>query len=191
MKNKTLNFPSLAIRQGTVLFREGTLNDIEAMDRQWFTSDLPGKDDELTPEIIEASRRYWFSLLKNGDILIVGELEGDLVGRLFVNVKDRQSAKSQIRVDHPTGIIERVKVSIEHQGIGRALIENAEQLLLETGLSAAEMGVHQDNHRALAIYQRLGYKQLISNHEEPTAPFEGFITYRYQRPTAVLFKYLL
>jgi hypothetical protein len=71
------------------------------------------------------------------------------------------------------------------------LIENAEHLIVQAGLSAAEMGVHQENHRALALYQRLGYSQLISDHEELTPLFEGFITYRYQRPTAVLFKYLL
>jgi GNAT superfamily N-acetyltransferase len=103
----------------------------------------------------------------------------------------RQSPKSAIKVDHPTGIIERLKVSIEHRGIGRTLIENAEHMIREAGLSAAEIGVHELNARALNLYLELGYTQLLSNHEERSPAFEGFITFRYQRPTCVLFKYLL
>ena len=191
-KNTSLAIPELKIQQGQVVFRRGTDSDIENMGEEWFASDLPTTEIEtLTPEIIEASRRYWLSLLQHGEILLVGVLEDQLVGRVFINITARQKTRSAIKVDHPTGIIERLKVAIEHQGIGRALIENAEHIIVASGLSAAEIGVHQSNTRALSIYEELGYTSLVINHEERSPSFEGFITFRYQRPTAVLFKYLL
>ena len=52
------------------------------------------------------------------------------------------------------------------------------------------MGVHESNVRALQIYEQLGYTILLTNHEERTSLFEGFITYRYQGETAILFKHL-
>ncbi|HEY9760406.1 MAG TPA: GNAT family N-acetyltransferase [Oculatellaceae cyanobacterium] len=190
MQTRSLAVPTLQIDRGIVHFKEGTVGDIQQMSNYWFTSDLPGSEDELTEEIIEVTRQYLISLVEKGDILIIAELEGEMVGRLFINLKDRQKPNSRIKVDHPTGIIERVKVSIEHQGIGRALIANAELVILDSGLSASEMGVHEANTRALAIYESLGYTQLLSDHEERTALFHGFITYRYQGKTAILFKYL-
>ncbi len=188
----TLAIPELKIRQGLVTFRLGKSSDIEGMSDEWFTSDIPSNEDEaLTTEIVEASRRYWQSLLEKGEFLIVAELENKLVGRVFVNITARQKTRSPIKVDHPTGIIERLKVSIEHQGIGRALIENAEEFIVASGLSAAEIGVHETNTRALTIYEDLGYISLVTGHEERSPSFEGFITFRYQKPTCVMFKYLL
>jgi GNAT superfamily N-acetyltransferase len=207
-KTETLPISELPIRQGKVTFRRGTKLDIDSMEPYWFGADLPNDDqsnvssgddsgdqfdDQATdsPEIIDACKRYWRSLLENGEILLVGELNSQLVGRVFINVAARQKATSAIKVDHPTGIIERLKVSLEHQGIGRALVTNAEYVICSLGLSAAEIGVHQTNKRALKLYLDLGYTQLISDHEERAPSFEGFLTYRYQKPTAVLFKFLL
>jgi ribosomal protein S18 acetylase RimI-like enzyme len=190
MQTRALAVPTIQTDRGIVHFREGTAEDIRQMSNFWFRSDLPGNDDDLTEEIIEVTRRYLLTLVEKGDILLVAELDGQMVGRLFINLKERQKEHSRIKVDHPTGIIERVKVSIEHQGIGRALIDNAELIILESGLSAAEMGVHESNVRALAIYEQLGYTTLLTNHEERTSLFEGFITYRYQGKTAILFKHL-
>ena len=191
-KLQTLRVPSLAIKQGKVVFRRGSSQDIDDMDAPWFAPDIEDSDsDENTPEIIEGTRRYWKSLLNGGDILLVGQLNNKLVGRVFVNLTVRQNAKSAIKVDRPTGIIERLKVMIEHQGIGRALIENAEEVIRSAGLSAAEIGVHESNVRAFNIYLDLGYNELVTKHHERSAAFEGFMTFRYQRPTSVLFKYLL
>jgi GNAT superfamily N-acetyltransferase len=191
-RTHTLPVPSLAIKEGKVLFRRGTNQDIDDMDAPWFAPDIEDEEsEENTPEIIEGTRRYWKALLKSGDILVVGQLNKKLVGRVFVNLSVRQSPRSAIKVDHPTGIIERLKVMIEHQGIGRALIKNAEEVIRSNGLSAAEIGVHESNERALNIYLEQGYNELITQHHERSATFEGFMTFRYQRPTSVLFKYLL
>jgi GNAT superfamily N-acetyltransferase len=191
-KTPSLPVSNLAIKEGQVLFRRGTNQDIDDMDASWFAPDIEEEDaEENSPEIIEGTRRYWKSLLKNGDILLVGQLNKKLVGRVFINLTVRQSPRSVIKVDFPTGIIERLKVTIEHQGIGRALIKNAEEIIRSNGLSAAEIGVHESNVRALNIYLDQGYNELITKHHERSAAFEGFITFRYQRPTSVLFKYLL
>jgi len=191
-KLQKLPVSELRIAQGKVVFRVGNQKDIDKMEDFWFASDIP--DDEpldKNQEIIETSKRYWSSLLQDGEILLLGKIDEQLVGRVFINLTERQKERSAIEVDRPTGIIERLKVSIEHQGIGRALIENAEHIIWQAGLSAAEIGVHQSNLRALNIYLSLGYTQLVSEHEERSTSFEGFLTFRYQRPTAVLFKFLL
>jgi GNAT superfamily N-acetyltransferase len=191
-RTQTMPVPSLTIKEGKVTFRRGSNQDIDEMDAPWFAPDIEDEDSEdSSPEIIEGTRRYWKSLLKGGDILVVGQLNKKLVGRVFVNLTVRQSPRSAIKVDHPTGIIERLKVTIEHQGIGRALIKNAEEIIRSNGLSAAEIGVHESNERALNIYLEQGYNELITKHHERSATFEGFMTFRYQRPTSVLFKYLL
>jgi GNAT superfamily N-acetyltransferase len=191
-RTQTFPVPSLAIKEGKVIFRRGSNQDIDDMDAPWFAPDIEDdQTDETSPEIIEGTRRYWKSLLKEGDILVVGELKKKLVGRVFINLTVRQSPRSAIKVDRPTGIIERLKVMIEHQGIGRALIKNAEEIIRSNGLSAAEIGVHESNERALNIYLEQGYSELVRKHHERSATFEGFMTFRYQRPTSVLFKYLL
>ncbi|HSZ43570.1 MAG TPA: GNAT family N-acetyltransferase [Trebonia sp.] len=50
-----------------------------------------------------------------------------------------------------------VHVALQSCGIGTLLIQAAEQRILARGLHRAELGVEEDNPRARALYDRLGY----------------------------------
>ncbi|MFD0850989.1 GNAT family N-acetyltransferase [Actinomadura adrarensis] len=48
---------------------------------------------------------------------------------------------------------------LRSQGIGTAIIDAAEALVLERGHDQIGLGVDDDNHRAAALYLRLGYQE--------------------------------
>ncbi|MCX5532705.1 GNAT family N-acetyltransferase [Streptomyces sp. NBC_00006] len=50
-----------------------------------------------------------------------------------------------------------VHPALQSCGIGTVLIEAAEQRIKDRGLRQAELGVEEDNSRARALYERLGY----------------------------------
>lgn len=50
-----------------------------------------------------------------------------------------------------------VHVALQSCGIGTVLIEAAEQRIRARGLHRAELGVEENNPRARALYERLGY----------------------------------
>lgn len=47
--------------------------------------------------------------------------------------------------------------ALQGLGLGTALIRGAEQRILRRGLAVARLGVEDDNPRARALYERLGY----------------------------------
>ncbi|AOR36486.1 GNAT family N-acetyltransferase [Streptomyces fodineus] len=48
--------------------------------------------------------------------------------------------------------------ALQSRGLGTLLIRAAEQRILRRGLHRAELGVEEDNPRARALYERLGYE---------------------------------
>jgi ribosomal protein S18 acetylase RimI-like enzyme len=57
------------------------------------------------------------------------------------------------------GMLEQLSVhgALQSCGIGTILIQAAEQRILARGLNRAELGVEENNPRARALYERLGY----------------------------------
>ncbi|MFG2559888.1 GNAT family N-acetyltransferase [Streptomyces sp. NPDC048496] len=51
-----------------------------------------------------------------------------------------------------------VHPALQSCGVGTVLIEAAEQRVKNRGLRQAELGVEEDNPRARALYERLGYR---------------------------------
>lgn len=51
-----------------------------------------------------------------------------------------------------------VHPALQSCGVGTVLIEAAEQRIRNRGLPRAELGVEEDNVRARALYERLGYR---------------------------------
>jgi ribosomal protein S18 acetylase RimI-like enzyme len=51
-----------------------------------------------------------------------------------------------------------VMPALQSCGIGTLLVHAAEERILKRGLSTAELGVEEDNPRARALYERLGYR---------------------------------
>jgi GNAT superfamily N-acetyltransferase len=99
---------------------------------------------------------------------------------VYVDLLERQKPKSRIKVDKPTGIIERVRSVIEREGVGQALIYNAEALIVRAGLVAAEIGVKATNERARRMYEKAGYQVILNGHIELLPDFEGYSIFRYE-----------
>ncbi|WP_327179633.1 GNAT family N-acetyltransferase [Streptomyces sp. NBC_01335] len=51
-----------------------------------------------------------------------------------------------------------VHPALQSCGVGTVLVEAAEQRIRNRGLRQAELGVEEDNPRARALYERLGYR---------------------------------
>ena len=83
-----------------------------------------------------------------------------------------------------------VQDALQSCGIGTILIQAAEQRIRDRGLKAAELGVEENNPRARALYERLGYVAYGSEPEswDTEAP-DGSI-YRYETVCTLMRKEL-
>jgi ribosomal protein S18 acetylase RimI-like enzyme len=180
--------------KGVVKFRVAELGDIDRLSLAFLGSDSePDDAPPPTEEYLALTRRFFKHLITSGQIAIVGELgdDNEIVGMAYVDILERQKPKSRIKVDKPTGIIERVRSVIEREGVGQALLYNAEALIIRAGLVAAEIGVKATNERARRMYEKAGYQVVLNGHIELLPDFEGYSIFRYEPPSQVLFKSLV
>lgn len=97
-------------------------------------------------------RRYLRALRRFRDAaVLVAEDDGVIVGRLSVS-RDPHPASSHVA---DLGLM--VARSHRRQGIGRALMQAAEEWARETGISKLELHVFTHNRPAIALYESLGY----------------------------------
>lgn len=88
--------------------------------------------------------------------LFVAEQEGELLGHIIVVAHQRDSS---------TGTAQAwiydlsVKPGYWGQGIGRALMAEAERFASQCGMQAIGLGVTKANHRARQFYELLGYQE--------------------------------
>lgn len=186
-----ITIPTLETSFGTIKFRLARRVDIDNLGDVFLNADQPQEDGDPGFEIREVTRRFLKFLLSSGLLAVAAELDGRIVGISFIDLLARQKKDSKVRVDEPTGIIERVRSTIEHQGVGRALLANAEGIIAHHGLKVAEIGVKLTNLRAKRIYEEAGYKVQLVNHEEQLPDFEGYLIFRYEAPSNILYKRLL
>lgn len=182
--------------RGIVKFRLAELNDIDRLSLEFLGSDSePDDAPPPTEEYLDLTRRFFKHLINSGSVAIIGELVGELdceiVAMAYVDLLERQKPKSRIKVDKPTGIIERVRSVIEREGVGQALLYNAEALIIRAGLVASEIGVKATNERARRMYEKAGYQVVLNGHIELLPDFEGYSIFRYEPPSQVMFKSLV
>lgn len=94
--------------------------------------------------------------LKNRRAMLVADVGGSPVGRLFVQL----AAGNLIYADGVTRAYLyslHVIPALQGRGIGTRLIETAEQILRERGYQWATIAVAVDNIRARQLYERLGF----------------------------------
>jgi len=90
-------------------------------------------------------------------LILIAALNNDPVGRLIVQLAHGSpnyvngASRAYLYSLH-------VMKPLRRQGIGTALIETAEALLIERGYRWATIAVAKDNAEALDLYQRLGYR---------------------------------
>jgi ribosomal protein S18 acetylase RimI-like enzyme len=89
-------------------------------------------------------------------LVLVAEVEGEVVGQLFVQFENVQLDPGGRR---PTGYLYalRVRPLFRNLGIGTALLENAEVDLRRRKFVRAVIAVAKDNPGALRLYRRLGF----------------------------------
>lgn len=90
--------------------------------------------------------------------LLVAEEEGELVGLVLVWV--RQSANIPILVPRKFAVMENlvVKKEFRKKGIGRQLVEAAEEWIKKEGANLIELNVWEFNQGARDFYEKLGYQ---------------------------------
>lgn len=80
--------------------------------------------------------------------------------------------------------------ALQSCGIGTILIKAAEQRIRDRVLRRAELAVEEDNPRARALYERLGYAAYGSRPESWDVDAEDGSTIRYQTVCTLMRKQL-
>jgi ribosomal protein S18 acetylase RimI-like enzyme len=93
-------------------------------------------------------------LLAAGEIVLVAEVAGQPVGVATVHVTP------VLHRSTPVGRITALVVAecVRRQGVGRALVTTAEQILAERGCALVEVTSNRKLVEAHAFYERLGYE---------------------------------
>lgn len=86
--------------------------------------------------------------------VIVAEAEGDTVGMVAFDIHDDALSRTEA-----VGIIEFLYVDPDHRGrgVGRALLDRAEDALSDAGVDVIDIEALVDNEGAIAFYEAAGY----------------------------------
>jgi len=102
--------------------------------------------EKLTSELSNPNSSFYFVYLGK-----------DLIGYFKLNINDAQTdIKSEEAIE-----LERIYVlgSFQGMGLGSQILDHVRQLALKTGKSYLWLGVWERNARAIALYQRNGFKK--------------------------------
>lgn len=147
------------------IIRRATLDDYEAIAAVFAAIDQ--QHANALPGIYRWSDRPVRSRERIGEIvgredatILVAERHGEIVG--LVEVATRQSLDTPLHVPRRVARVETLVVRAQDRrhGIGRALMEAAEEWAQERGCNEIELGVYEFNRPAIALYERLGYTTL-------------------------------
>ncbi len=115
------------------------------------------------------SRAYVEELLCDPQALVLlAEVDGRAVGCLVALLRSRPALPlfvpgSMVVVDSLA-----VDAAYRRQGLGRALLAEAEAWARENGASSVELNVYEFNEGAIAFYRELGYQTLSRRMERRT-----------------------
>jgi ribosomal protein S18 acetylase RimI-like enzyme len=99
---------------------------------------LGGRPRPMTDDYAEAVRRHRVTVAERG---------GQIVGLIVLDLRDREI------------VIDNVAVDPAHQGtgVGRALLEHAEDIARSEGRPSIRLYTHERMVENLALYKRIGY----------------------------------
>jgi GNAT superfamily N-acetyltransferase len=125
----------------------------------------PSRSRELVEGIIAAE----------GEELIVAEADGEVVGALWVTLRD--APDYPVVAPRRYAVVQQLVVRDSHRGrgAGRALMEAAHRWAAERRVNQVELNVWEFNRGAIEFYERLGYSTasrkmwITLDREEPPA----------------------
>lgn len=114
-----------------------------AEERDLHHPDVGGPAGEYRPQLSAVMRR-------GGGVVLLGELDGQIVGRITVTTNARQADISGFVVTEAS----------RRRGIGSTLIEAAEAEARRRGCTQVRLTVSKENPSALALYLGRGYERV-------------------------------
>ena len=84
----------------------------------------------------------------NGEMFFVGEIGGRIVATVMVGYEGHRGWINYLAVDP----------NHRRRGLGRILMENAEQLLRDEGCPKINLQIRSGNEQVIAFYRSLGYQ---------------------------------
>jgi ribosomal protein S18 acetylase RimI-like enzyme len=100
-------------------------------------------------------QRAFAESLRGRRVLLVAELQGQVIGQIFLQVDSALSGASG-RAAYLYAL--RVRPQYRNRGIGTDLVREAEAILRERGFSRALISVAKGNDAARRLYERLGFE---------------------------------
>lgn len=113
------------------------------------------------PEGSPRGKQYYLDLLSQEDLsFIIAEENDRLIG--FAHIVIRDTPSIEVLVQRRYAVIDSTVVDIEHQGkgVGRELMEAAQNWASSRGAESVELNVYEFNKGAIAFYKGLGYEVL-------------------------------
>ena len=148
-----------------ILIRKAVESDYDALCLLWDEVDLPHRQrlpDIFRPPVGPVRERdYFLGLLADENVAIfLAEQASKPVG--FLHALEAHSWDIPILVPRRYAIIDNLVVTerARRQGIGRLLMEEAEDWARKRGLKTVELTVYEFNLGAIALYEGMGYENL-------------------------------
>ncbi|TCP70107.1 GNAT family N-acetyltransferase [Baia soyae] len=108
--------------------------------------------EEMKVEDVASEEKWIKSFEASGNVLLVAEIEGEIVGSLNCN----RLRRSRVRHIGTMGIA--VRKSYWNQKVGTKLIEALFEWAKENEMEEIQLTVIKHNDRAKHVYQKLGFK---------------------------------
>lgn len=139
---------------GTLRFREATLADLPAILALLRDDPLGAAREPAALDLAPYAAAFARIAASAEQQLIVGERDGQILATCQLAVLPGLSNRGRVR-----GQVEAVRVAADQrsQGIGAALMAEAEARLRAAGCGVIQLTTHRSRARAHAFYERLGF----------------------------------
>ncbi|SFX35259.1 Protein N-acetyltransferase, RimJ/RimL family [Thermoactinomyces sp. DSM 45891] len=108
--------------------------------------------EEMKAEDVSSEENWIKSFESSGNVLLVAEIEGEIVGSLNCN----RPKRSRVRHIGTMGIA--VRKAYWNQKVGTELIETLFEWAKENEVEEIQLTVLKNNDRAIYVYQKLGFQ---------------------------------
>lgn len=110
--------------------------------------------EELT--LTQEQEKRWLQRVLDSkkEVMINAVIEGELAGNASV-----YGIRESVKMGHRAGFAIAVREKFWHKGLGKLLIEEALKIAADMGYEQIELGVFDDNAKAVALYKKYGFEE--------------------------------